>query len=62
MSTKFKKEDAHSLVDQLPDDATWGDLMHEIYVREAIDKGIEDSDAGRVISTTEVRKKFSLTS
>ena len=42
MSSVVRKEDAHKLVDQLPPNATWDDLMHEIYVRETIDKGIED--------------------
>jgi len=27
---------------------TWDDLMYEIYVRQAIERGIADSDAGRV--------------
>lgn len=39
MSAVIKKEDAHKLVDQLPANATWDDLMHEIYVREAIEGG-----------------------
>lgn len=43
MSTVVRKEDAHRLVDQLPANATWDDLMHEIYVREAIEKGLQDS-------------------
>jgi hypothetical protein len=42
MSNVVRKEDAHKLVDQLPPNATWDDLMHEIYVREAIEKGLHD--------------------
>jgi hypothetical protein len=42
MSTKISKDEAHKLVDQLPADATWDDLMREIYVREAIEKGLSD--------------------
>ena len=26
------KDEAHRLVDQLPKDSTWDDLMHEIYI------------------------------
>ncbi len=60
MSTVVRKEDAHKLVDQLPTNATWGDLMHEIYVREAIEKGLEDSRAGRTKDVAEIRKKYGL--
>ena len=60
MSSVVRKEDAHKLVDQLPPNATWDDLMHEIYVREAIEKGIEDSGAGRTKDVNEIRKKYGL--
>jgi hypothetical protein len=60
MSTVVSKEDAHKLVDQLPANATWDDLMHEIYVREAIEKGLEDSRAGRTKDVAEIRKKYGL--
>ncbi len=60
MSTVLSKEDAHRLIDQLPADATWDDLMHEIYVREAIEKGLSDSNAGRTKDVTEIRKKYRL--
>ncbi len=42
MSTVVSKEDVHKLVDQLPAGATWDDLMREIYVRAAIENGLED--------------------
>ncbi|MDA0740208.1 MAG: hypothetical protein O2999_14450 [Nitrospirae bacterium] len=60
MSNVVRKEDAHKLVDQLPPNATWDDLMHEIYVREAIEKGLDDSRSGRTKDVSEIRKKYSL--
>ena len=60
MSTIISKEEAHKLIDQLPTNATWDDLMHEIYVREAIERGLEDSEAGRTKGVAEVRKKYGL--
>lgn len=60
MSTLVRKEDAHRLVDQLPANATWDDLMHEIYVREAIEKGLSDSKAGQTKDVKEIRKKYRL--
>ena len=60
MATTLNKEEAHSLVDKLPEDATWDDLMHEIYVRQAIEKGLADSREGRTVDVVEVRRKYGL--
>lgn len=60
MSNVIQKEEAHRLVDQLSADSTWEDLMREIYVREAIEKGLEDSEAGRTDGVGEVRRRFGL--
>ena len=54
------KEEAHHLLEKLPGNATWGDLMYEIYVRQAIGTGLEDSKAGRTTGVKEVRAKFVL--
>jgi len=60
MSTVIQKEEAHKLVDRLPTNATWDDLMHEICVREAIERGLADSRAGRTKSVDEVRATYRL--
>ncbi len=60
MSSVVRKDEAHKLIDQLPPDATWDDLMYKIYVREAIEKGLEDSKAGRTKDVAEIRKKYGL--
>lgn len=52
------KEEAQHLVEQLPESATWEDLMYRIYVRQAIDAGLADSDAGRVGEVGELRARF----
>ena len=54
------KADARAMIERLHDDATWDDLMHEIYVRQAIESGIADSDAGRAIEISELRRKLGL--
>ena len=54
------KSQAHRLIDTLPDDATWDDVMYRVYVRQCIDAGIEDADAGRTIDVEEVRRRFGL--
>ena len=44
------KPDAHRLVDSLPDSAGWDDLAYEIYVRQAIEAGLAEADAGHLVS------------
>lgn len=60
MPTVMEKEAAHKLVDRMPQHATWDDLMHEIYVREAIERGLADSEAGRTKDVKAVRAKYDL--
>jgi hypothetical protein len=54
------KEEAHKLIDNLPADFTWEDLMRAIYVRQSIESGLADSEANRVIEVEQVRKEFGL--
>lgn len=60
MSNSINKEQAHTLVDKMPEDATWDDLIHEIYVREVIERGLADSNAGRTTSVNDVRAEYDL--
>ncbi|MCP5106304.1 MAG: hypothetical protein GY950_23155 [bacterium] len=60
MQTVSIKDEARRLVDKLPEESTWDDLMYEIYVRQAVEAGLEDSRAGRTTDVAEVRKKFGL--
>lgn len=54
------KEAAFRLVDQLPDDATWDDLMRKAYEQQAIEVGLADSEAGRVTEVEAVRRRYGL--
>ena len=60
METRSIKEEAQRLIDKLPEDSTWDDLMDEIYVRQVIEAGLNDSKAGKVTSVDQVRAKFGL--
>jgi len=62
MSTQNVKSEAIRLVEKLPDNVTWDDLMHEIYVRQSIEAGLADSKAGKTIDVTAVRERFGLAS
>jgi len=60
MAQIMEKDEAHKLIDRMPSDATWDDLMQEIYVREAIERGLSDSKEGRTTDVREVRAKYGL--
>ncbi|MGQ0649371.1 MAG: hypothetical protein ACT4P7_17600 [Gemmatimonadaceae bacterium] len=47
------KAEAHRLVDGLPDTANWDDLAYEVYVRQAIDAGLAEVAAGRLMDHDE---------
>ena len=54
------KQQARQLIDELPERASWEDLMYRIYVRESIEAGLADSKAGRLVSSEEVKRRFGL--
>jgi hypothetical protein len=60
MQTENIKNQARRPMDDLPDSATWEDVMYRIYVRQAVDVGIKDSYEGRTIEVKKVRKRFGL--
>lgn len=60
MAATTVKEEAHRIIRELPDDATWDDLMRRIYVRQAVEAGLADSEAGRTVDVKQLRKKLGL--
>jgi len=52
------KEQARQTLDELPESATWDDVLYALYVRQKIERGFEDIKNGRVISHEEVRRQF----
>lgn len=59
MSAVFKQE-AHKLIDQLPDSAGWEDLAEQIEAMLDIEAGLADGAAGRVTDNGDVRREFGL--
>jgi predicted transcriptional regulator len=45
---------------QLPNTANWGEVMHEIYVRQKIAEGEAAIAAGRTVPHADVKKRFTL--
>lgn len=59
-ATPNVKEKARHIVDHLADDATWDDLLYQVYVRQTIEAGLEDFRQGRTMSSAELRKRLGL--
>ena len=49
------KEQLALLATSLPEQATWDDVLYEIYVRQSIEQGLADVAAGRTIPAEEVK-------
>jgi len=60
MGTSNVREEARKLIEKLPEHSTWDDLMRDIYVRQAIESGLADSQNGRTTDVEQVRAKFGL--
>lgn len=54
------KQQAHALIDQLPASASWDDLAYEMDVRASIERGLADSEAGRVIAVEDLMKELGI--
>ena len=51
-------EEAKKLLDTLPDQASWDDIMYEMYVKKKIEEGLKAADEGKLISHEDVKKRF----
>jgi predicted transcriptional regulator len=52
------KETVRKLIERLPDDCTWDDVMNRLYVCQKIDAGIRDVEAGRTTPHDEVFAEY----
>lgn len=60
MTEPMKKDEAHELVERMSENATWDDLIDEIYVRQVIERGLADSRAGRTTDVRNIRREYGL--
>ena len=60
MSSATVKERAHELLDKLPENATWDDVVYEMVTRREIERGIADSEAGHTTAVEDVAKEFGI--
>lgn len=52
------KEEAKKLIETLPEQATWDDVMYELYVKMKLSTALKAAEEGNVVSHEEVKKRF----
>jgi predicted transcriptional regulator len=52
------KQQVRSVLENLPEDASFEDIQYHIYVRQKIEQGLADAEAGRVIPHEEVVRRL----
>lgn len=52
-----KKERILEIINKLPDDTTWDDVMYTIYFHANLDKSMDDLKNGRYITLEEFEKE-----
>ncbi len=52
------KEEVKKILENIPDDASFEDIQYHIYVREKIEKGLNDIEQGNIISHEEAEVRM----
>lgn len=52
------KEAARKIIDHLPEQATWDDIMYELYVKQKMEEGLADIEAGRTVPHDELKAEL----
>lgn len=52
------KEAARRIIEQLPEQASWDDIMYELYVKQKIETGMAAARSGRVVSQKEAKRRL----
>lgn len=53
------KLEAKKLIDALPDQATWDDIMYELYVKKKLEKALGEAAEGDVVSHESAKQELS---
>ncbi len=52
------KQAAKQIINHVSDQATWDDIMYELYVKQKIEKGLNAVDEGRVLSSENAKRRL----
>jgi predicted transcriptional regulator len=52
------KDEAKKIIENLPENATWDDLMYQLYVKKRVETGLKEIENGETFSHEEVKKRL----
>ncbi len=52
------KESAQQIINQLPTQASWNDIMYELYVKQKIEAGLKAVEEGRTIPHDQIKARI----
>jgi len=52
------KDEAKKIIEDLPENATWDDLMYQFYVKKRVETGIKEIENSETMSHEEARKRL----
>jgi predicted transcriptional regulator len=52
------KQSAHRILEQMPDQASWTDIMYELYVKQKIEAGIKAAEQGSTIPHDQIKSRI----
>lgn len=52
------KDEAKKIIEDLPENATWDDLMYQLYVKKRVETGIKEIENDETMSHEEVKKRL----
>ncbi len=52
------KEEVRRILELVPDDASFEDIQYHIYVRDKIERGMDDVKNGKLLSQEEVERRM----
>ncbi len=58
MNAQSVKEAVLELAQEVPEECTWDEVVYRLLVRQKIDAGLKDAEAGRTVSREDVFREF----
>ena len=52
------KQAAKQIIDHVPDQASWDDIMYELYVKQKIEKGLKAVEEDRTVSHEDAKRRL----
>jgi hypothetical protein len=53
------KDEIRKLLDELPDEVSYEEVQYHLYVRQKVQKGLDDLHEGRTLTQDEVEQRMS---